>query len=249
MTRFFSPTQSFAFTLALLVKQVASVNNAIECDPNASMTKGCHLLDYSGEWITTNCTTGYTLSMDGICIDPCPAGQYQFGNTCVTCGTNCDSCFGQSAFQCSTCSVNYELDFQNFCAFKCDQSRGLYGIAANGTSANDQCYTCDGSCATCFRGYGTACTSCPVLSSGLETSLKIFDYAVDRTNAGVCLRNPSVDYSNYYRMYPGERMVTECPIGCARCDNQFKCTSCDDGYSLYPPSTSGAGYALCYSDS
>lgn len=220
------------------------LTNAIRCDANAAMNTGCHLLDYSLTWITTACEPPYVLSMDGECITGCPSGQYMFGNTCVSCGQNCDLCFGEAAFQCSTCSTNYALDFQNICAFQCDGSRQLYGIAATPTNPNDQCYSCHESCGSCFRGYGTACTSCPVLSTGKETNLRIFDYAVGRTNAGVCLRKTSVDYSNYFRMYPGDRMVTQCPIGCASCVDSFLCTSCDDGYTLFP--TSGAGYALCY---
>ena len=234
----------------LIFQNVLSISpgsNRVECDPNASMTHGCHLLEHSGKWVTSNCTEGYQLTVDMECIQPCAMGEYLFGGECLPCAMNCNTCFGPSEFQCSECDISHTLNFQSFCAYKCDKKRRLYGIAKNETSANNQCYECDSSCGECFQGYETACTACPVLSLGTGISLKVFDYAVGRTDSGYCLRDPSIDYSNYYRTYPSDLVIIECPYGCTKCVDRFKCTACKEGFILYPDPSEGAGYSLCYS--
>ena len=222
--------------------------NQIECDENASMMNGCQLLDYDAVWITANCSTGFILTSSGTCVQPCPTGQYLFGTECVDCPANCDACYGPHEFQCSRCSAQYSLNFQGFCSLDCETPSGLFGLPQDGDTLNS-CSTCDSSCANCFHEYETACTSCPDGIPGSTFSLKVLAYAAGRTGAGYCTKDPGVDYSNYYRQYPKDRLLVQCPSGCAKCDDRFKCTQCLTGYTIYPPVDSGAGYATCYRSS
>jgi hypothetical protein len=218
------------------------------CDPNSSMAGGCHLLDYSNTWITTKCASGYVMTVSGECVTPCSTGNYLFGNTCASCAPNCANCSGPLDSDCSACTSQYAPNFQGICTFSCKIEDALYGLPPNTTSTNSKCYNCDGSCATCFHGYDTSCTSCPLVSGGTTVSLVMFDYSVGRTNAGYCVTDPQSLYANYFREYPKDNVVVQCPRGCATCTNSYQCTSCNRGYSLYPAAGSGAGYALCYQD-
>ena len=218
------------------------------CDPNSSMAGGCHLLDYSNTWITTKCASGYVMTISGDCVTPCSTGNYLFGNTCAPCAKNCATCAGPLDSDCSACSSRYAPNFQGICTFYCKVEDSVYGLPPNSTATNDKCYGCDSSCATCFHGYDTACTSCPLAAGGTTVSLVMFDYSVGRTNAGYCVTDPQSLNANYFRQYPKDSVVVECPEGCATCRNTYLCTSCIRGYSLYPPIGLGAGYALCYQD-
>lgn len=230
-------------TLALGVNQ-----NRRMCDPNSSMNGGCHLLDYSNTWIRTKCATGYVMTVSGDCVTPCSTGEYLFGSTCKPCASNCASCTGPLDSDCSACTTNYAPNFQGICTYNCPVENSQYGLPPSTTSVNNECYKCDSSCATCFHGYDTSCTSCPLAAGGITVSLVMFDYSIGRTNAGYCVTDPDSLNSNYFRQYPKDVMVIQCPNGCATCKNTYRCTSCARGYSLYPPTGSGAGYALCYQD-
>ena len=219
-------------------------SNVIKCDPNASMSGGCHLLDHADTWVTTKCVDGWSLTVEGTCITDCPVGAFLFGGECVDCTPNCNVCFGEWDFQCAECNARYSLNFQQICSFKCDLGGGLYGSPENG----ETCNTCDSSCRTCFAGEQVSCTQCPATQGGFTYSLRKFLYAVGRTEAGYCLRDPSIDYQNFFRQYPNDLVIVECPDGCSTCIDRYHCTACEFGYSLYPPSSAGAEYALCYED-
>lgn len=218
--------------------------NIVECNPNAAMDGGCHLLDHSSVWVTTKCVTGQTLTMEGTCIADCGVGFYLFGDVCLPCAATCNVCHGSEPFQCTVCDARYALNFQQICSFKCDVSAGVYGSPATGAS----CLACDTSCKTCTGGFQTSCVACPASTAGFAYSLLPMDYGLGRTNSGYCLRDPSVDYPNYYRKYPGDKVIRECPTGCLSCMDMFRCTSCVTGYNLYPTSATAA-YALCYPNS
>lgn len=237
------------FVLAFLVTITAGQGaNRVECDPNASIVNGCFLRDYDQQWITSNCTTGYVLTSLGTCVQPCPTGKYIYGTQCLSCTGNCNSCYGPESFQCNTCSLSYNLNFQGLCSLNCDVSHGTYGLPQTNASPNT-CQACDTSCDSCFHSYETACTVCSAIDAGGNTyRLKTFWYSKDRTNSGYCIRDPSAEFSSYFRQYPKDKLVTECPPGCSKCDDRFKCTACKAGFSLYPPAAYKTEYALCYAD-
>jgi hypothetical protein len=237
------------YILGLCTALVGGLNrNRRPCSVNGAMNGGCYLMDYSNTWITTKCASGYVMTVNGDCVTPCTAGYYLFGDECVQCAPNCESCTGPLDSDCTACSTSYSQNFQGVCTFSCNVENSLYGLPPNTTSVNDRCYGCDPSCATCFHGYDTTCTSCPLVSAGTTVSLQMFDYSVGRTNAGYCITDPPSLNANYFRQYPKDTVVVECPVGCATCRNTYFCTTCSRGYSLYPPVDTGAGYALCYPD-
>lgn len=215
----------------------------VECSANAAKNKGCYLQDSfpgGGQWITVACADNYVLTFSGDCVAPCPAGKYLFGSECVDCAQNCDSCFGPNDFQCSQCSANFALNFQHVCSLQCARSDQY------GTPDLLECSTCHPSCASCYDDGETACTACPASNSESSYSLRIFTYATGKTNAGYCLEDPSLEYPSYYRQYPDDRVVIQCPTGCVECSDRFTCIQCQNGYFLHPPASSGAQYALCY---
>ncbi len=247
--KIFRINMQYYILFALTANHVLGVNrNRRMCDPNSSMIGGCHLLDYSNTWITTSCATGYVMTVNGDCVIPCSTGLYLFGNSCLACAANCATCSGPLDSDCSACSAYYSPNFQGICTFSCNVEESKYGLPPNTTSLNNRCFTCDESCATCFHGYDTTCTSCPLVSGGTAVSLVVFDYSAGRTNAGYCITDASSLNSNYFREYPKDNVVVECPEGCATCYNTYLCKTCSRGFSLYPPAGSGAGYALCYQD-
>lgn len=216
-----------------------------DCSPYASSNKGCYLRDNSfwggGNWVTVKCREGYILTSSGECVLPCQAGKYLYGSTCASCTDNCDECFGPHAFQCSSCSSKYALNFQRICSLTCDRSDQF------GSPDKTTCTDCDPTCGSCFAEGQTACTSCPQSTTGETYSLRKFPYSTKRTNSGYCLKDPvlSSGKKNFFRQYPGDRLVIQCPPGCDKCLDRYTCTQCETGYSLYPPSDSGAQYALC----
>jgi hypothetical protein len=213
------------------------------CSPFGASNKGCYRQDDfpgGGQTITVECASGYVLTSSGECVTPCPTGQYLFGSSCVSCAANCDSCFGTNDFQCSQCAQTHTLNFQRVCSKKCSRADQF------GTPVSSQCIDCDSSCGSCFAAGETACTACPVTLTGATYSLRVLQYAVNRTSAGYCLKDPTFSYAGYYRQYPSDRMIIQCPFGCSRCSDRYTCTACQTGYYLYPPSSSGAQYALCY---
>jgi len=233
--------------LALLaVMTIAPSSNRRECSLNSAMDGGCHLLDYNGQWVTTKCDDGYIMNVEGNCIIPCPLGQYMFGTQCNPCSRNCQRCSGPLDSDCAECLPGYSKNFQDVCTFTCRVENRLYGIPATATAANADCFPCDLSCATCINRYETTCTSCALSASGGMTTLQIFDYASSYTRTGYCIANPPLAFANYYRKYPGDTVVVECPLGCSTCIDSFRCTSCYRGYSLHP--NAGATYARCYAD-
>ena len=218
--------------------------NVIECDANAKMMKGCYLREFDQKWVTTACAAGYVLTSSGSCIEPCPAGSYLYGDSCKPCANNCDVCFGDHAFQCTTCSSSYKLNFQNQCSLKCETVAGTYGLVQRGSTLNE-CHSCDSSCLTCFQGYGTACTACPTSDQpGASFQLRTFRYSEGRTESGYCIRDTLT--AGYFRQYPDDNMVIQCPSGCAQCEDRYKCTTCQAGFSLYPPASYNTHYAMCY---
>lgn len=215
-----------------------------DCSPFASTSKGCYLEDSSffggGKWITVSCSTGYVLTSSGECVIPCPPGQYLFGSSCASCAGNCDSCFGPHPFQCSSCSSKHSLNFQRICSRLCDRT-DQFGSPNEDLSCSD----CDVSCGTCFTSGQTGCSSCPESTTGETFTLRPFPYALGRTDAGYCLKDPLA--KNFFRQYPGDRLVTQCPTGCTACIDRYTCSQCAVGYVLYPPPDSGAEYSLCQS--
>ena len=215
----------------------AATSNRIECDPNAAMDKGCWYSEYTGQWTTVKCAAGYSLTMDLSCVADCGAGKFLLGSTCANCASNCESCFGANAFQCSACASTHELNAQRICSLKC-AAPGEFGKPASAT-----CSACHSTCADCFDSHETTCTACAA-----SDTLRVFDYAKGRTESGYCLQNVAAENSGFFRQYPTDRMITECPAGCTRCKDRFYCTACNNGYFLYPPANSGAQYALCMQD-
>ena len=228
----------FFFFAALLVSPQLVKSNSVQCDPHAAMDKGCWLSEYANEWKTVKCDTGFTLTADLSCTATCGVGQYLFGSSCANCAPNCASCFGPRDFQCTACVGTHKLDAQNVCVVKCSET-DQFSVQNAAT-----CSYCHSSCVACSHGSETACTQC----LGSETLLTL-PYAKGRTNGGYCLKNLGSENTNFFRQYPSDRVVTECPTGCTQCKDRFLCTHCSVGYSLYPPANSGALYALCVIDS
>jgi hypothetical protein len=211
----------------------------IICDPNASVQGGCYLQDYSGEWVTTKCSSGYILTSSMTCVAPCGSGYYLNGAECAACSDNCVSCFGPNNFQCLNCESTHSLNYQNICSLTCTNNNQF------GLPSSTECRNCDASCASCLQTHKTTCLSCPSASD----TLKVFAYAAGLTNSGYCIPNPSSTYSNFFRQYPGDSLVVQCPSGCSKCSDRFKCTECSPGFELYPPASVLAAYAMCYSTS
>jgi hypothetical protein len=220
--------------------------NLIKCDPHATTLKGCFLREHDLEWITRECGDGFVLSSTGKCVPPCETGKYLFGDSCLPCTANCGECFGPEEFQCSRCSSLYTLNSHGLCSLRCDATVGSYGLPQDGANPN-QCLQCDESCSSCFYGSGASCTSCPSLdSTGSAFFLKPLWYSLGRTNAGYCIKVPPVN--GFFREYPNDKVIVQCPAGCSKCLDRFKCTGCQTGYSLYPPESYGTEYSLCYAD-
>ena len=217
----------------------ASTVNQIRCDPNASMQGGCYLVDYSGEWITTNCSTGYILTSSLTCVPTCNAGYYLNGAQCTACSENCHSCFGPNSFQCLACNPSHAFNHQSICSLTCTNPN-QFGLAHS-----LQCQNCHSSCGSCLQSDQTTCLSC----SSSSAFLKIFSYSAGLTDSGYCIANPSTAFPNFFRQYPGDALVVQCPTGCSKCVDRFKCTECVPGYALYPPAAAGSAYAKCYSTS
>ena len=220
--------------------------NVIQCDTHSTIFKSCYLREFDQTWITKECGYGYDLSATGVCVAPCESGTYLYGESCLPCAENCSECFGPKEFQCKHCSSQYTLNFHGLCSLKCDAAQGAYGLPQDGSSPN-QCLECDESCLSCFHGYATSCTACPGIdATGSTFRLKPFWYSLGRTNSGYCIKDPSI--SGYFRQYPNDNVIVQCPVGCSKCVDRFKCTACLTGYSLYPPEAYSTEYALCYAD-
>ena len=215
------------------------------CNTGVAMNGGCYLNDHSGDWITVACVSGMLLTNRATCVTECDVGFYLFGDVCVPCPSNCNDCYGPNDFQCSVCDARYSLNYQQICSYKCQASAGFYARPETGATCN----SCHSSCKTCFSGEDVSCQSCTASAGGFTYKLKPFTYATGVTDTGYCIRNPNIDYSNFYREFPRDNLIRECPVGCRTCTGQFNCVTCSTGYALYPPLTSGAPYALCYSTS
>jgi hypothetical protein len=235
--------------LILVTRQiVASTSNRFECGPNTAMDGGCHLLDYNGQWLTTKCANGFVMTVDSNCITPCPEGKYLFGGECKSCSLKCKRCAGPLDTDCSECLPGYSKNFQGICTYTCLLENRLYSLPPTSPTdtSTDVCLACDQTCGTCINKYETSCRSCQPTITGRATTLRILDYADGYTNSGYCVPNPPLAYSNYYRRYPGDNLLVQCPDGCASCIDSFRCTECLRTYSLYPPNDFRSSYALCY---
>lgn len=229
---------TLAFAVTALSADLAW-GTQVQCSSNSAMFKGCYLQEFSNEWISVACADGYTLTSSGECVGPCPAGQYLFGSSCVSCASNCDSCFGPHAFQCSTCSADFELNSQNTCSRVCARS-DQYGLPMS-----ESCLDCDATCGTCFNAGETFCTACPT-SATATYSLRTLPFSQNRTDAGYCLKDAGIGFTNFYRQYPADKLVIECPDGCQKCLDRYTCTECKTGYNMHPPPVYGAQYSLCF---
>jgi hypothetical protein len=225
-----------------MVAVLVDVGAGEGCSENVSLNKGCYKQDFSGNWITVGCKAGYVLTSDGLCVSPCPAGQFLFGSSCRACASHCDECFGPNPFQCSKCSDRHALNSQNVCSRICDRTDQF------GTP--DGCFDCDGSCSACFSSSESACTACPLDTGGStgSYSLRVEPLMAGKTNTGYCLKDAGIGYTNFFRPLPFDSIVVQCPIGCLTCLDRFTCTQCGQGYFLHPPAGSGAQYAVCLSD-
>lgn len=208
-------------------------SNVIVCDPQTSMLGGCRLQDFNLQWMTLSCNTGWTY-WNGKCRPTCELGEFGFGENCLSCSNHCQTCHGPNDFECDICDSSFSINFQNLCSFNCLTS-GEFG-----TPNETTCAYCNTQCSTCFASYDTACTSCDIRST-----LAPFEYATNRTGSGYCIPNLENGLSGFFRQYPGDHLVIQCPTNCASCTDRFTCTSCSPGYRLYPPVGSGAQYSNC----
>jgi proprotein convertase subtilisin/kexin type 5 len=89
------------------------------------------------------------------CLPNCPVGDYAHlpSLSCITCASECLSCFGATNTKCYTCASGYNLIYgTEICNQSCPD-----GQYANTTSR--QCLLCASQCITCINSSST-CLTC-----------------------------------------------------------------------------------------
>lgn len=222
-----------------------------------SGTPACAACNYMCATCTnaTSCVTCMaepTRNSSGAPACPCLVGYYNAGSlACPACLNYCQSCTNGTA--CISCKTGLNRNTSDTLACGC-----LPGFYANGTAAaciacNYMCATCTSAvnCTTCktgvsrnttitvtcpcspgFYDQGVAvCSACAVncfICTGTSTNCTSCNASAYRAlNGSNCLCmtgyfNSSVDYP----------VCQTCPVGCAACQSQTNCSSCDQGYSL-----------------
>lgn len=106
----------------------------------------------------SSCNSGFYLKQpvasSKTCIQTCSSGQYGDVNTkqCVTCHSNCQSCFDVGNTACYVCNAPYYLEGTT-CSSVCPD--GKYN-----NSATKLCEPCASICLTCTGPDISQCTSC-----------------------------------------------------------------------------------------
>lgn len=84
-------------------------------------------------------------SLNHTCSAICPSGYYKnvSSNKCLSCNSNCHTCFGGNTDNCSSCTgLLYFNSLTNECSSTCPG-----GYYAN--TSNNICTVCDSTCLTC----------------------------------------------------------------------------------------------------
>ncbi|EAR87724.2 bowman-birk serine protease inhibitor family protein (macronuclear) [Tetrahymena thermophila SB210] len=113
-----------------------------QCTPN------CIACTFTTINACTQCAPGYYLNtLDSLCYNPCPNGQYGSNGVCYPCAVQCATCI-TSAANCLTCAANRIGPPTCNCA---DGSFSLNGTAANCTPCNFRCATCSNTATNCTQ--------------------------------------------------------------------------------------------------
>ena len=204
-------------------------SNLLKCDENT--LDGCFLHDHDLKWRAHLCNNLSTLQA-GCCIENCASSQYRFGSKCLLCSSFCTDCIGGLPHECSICNAGFDLSLRNICARQCDS----YEFS----TVDFKCSKCDPDCLKCFTEFDVGCTSCQI---GYD--LSFYDYSRFTTMAGSCKLSIPQGYSGYFREFPADNLLQECPLYCTACTDSFNCLSCSPGFIANPP-LFAAGYSFCY---
>lgn len=179
----------------------------------------------------TSCAMVNSIQRNGKCV--CPAGNYNFTNTCVEpCDFPCLECFINDSSICTACSSNL-LALGGTC------------VCPNGTAlaSEGECASCDVSCATCIEPDNpNACSSCTDSRATLTNGMCMCpDPLMTYNEAGQCeCPEGQVEIENtcvFMSCGPGTVLVDNecvpCSIEhCVNCETPTTCTECEPGYYL-----------------